>query len=64
MNSVIDEYLADGYQWFVFDVVELATEPRTNDAIEYRFACDKLYYPLRITRVEHGKTDIRLIVLT
>lgn len=64
MTKVIGEYLKDGYEWFVFDVVELGTEPRTNDAIQYRFASECLYYPLRITRAEQGKTKIQLLVLT
>lgn len=64
LKSVIEEYLRDGFVWFAFDVVELGTEERTNDAIQYRFATDRLYYPLRITRVERGETDIYLHVLT
>ncbi len=64
MIKVITEYLNDGYKWFVFDVVELGTTPRTNDAIQYRFASEYVYYPLRITRVEHGETRIQLLVLT
>jgi hypothetical protein len=54
----------DDYQWFVFDVVELGTEPVTNDAIQYRFAADCVYYPLRITRTEEGSTSIELLILT
>jgi hypothetical protein len=64
MTKVIGEYLKDGYEWFVFDVVELGAEPRTNDAIQYRFASEHLYYPLRITRTEQGETKIQLLVLT
>ncbi len=64
LKDVIGEYLRDGYEWFVFDVVELGTELRTNDAIQYRFASRQLYYPLRITRVEQGETDVHLLVLT
>jgi hypothetical protein len=64
MMKLIGEYLDDKYEWFVFDVVELGTEPRTNDAIQYRFASTCLYYPLRISRLEEGETDIQLLVLT
>ena len=64
MMELIGEYLRDKYEWFVFDVVELGTEPRTNDAIQYRFASAYLYYPLRISRVEEGETEIQLLVLT
>jgi hypothetical protein len=64
LGEAIVEYLVDGYTWFVFDVVELGREMVTNDAIQYRFACDCVYYPLRITRAEAGENSIKLLVLT
>lgn len=64
LNAVVAEYLADGFDWFVFDVVSLTDETKTHQAIEYRFATDYLYYPLRITRTETGWTSVDLIVLT
>ncbi len=64
LAEAIAEYLADNYKWFVFDVVELGKETVTNDAIQYRFASDCVYYPLRITRAEEGDTSIRLLILT
>jgi hypothetical protein len=64
LANVIGDYLKDGYGWFVFDVVELGRETLTNDAIQYRFSSECLYYPLRITRAEEGETSIRLLVLT
>jgi hypothetical protein len=64
MKSVIGEYLEEGFSWFVFDVVELDTERRTNQAIQYRFATDWLYYPLKITRTEEGYTTIDVLVVT
>jgi len=64
LAEAIAEYLSDNYKWFVFDVVELGKETVTNDAIQYRFVSDCVYYPLRITRAEEGDTSIRLLVLT
>jgi hypothetical protein len=64
LSGAIAEYLLDEYQWFVFDVIDLGTETVTNDAIQYRFASDCVYYPLRITRAEQGETSIRLLILT
>ncbi len=64
LRQVVGEYLADGFVWFVFDVVELGTSPNTQEAIQYRFRSDSVYYPLRITRTEKGDTDIELLVLT
>lgn len=64
MRSTIEEYMKDGYRWFVFDVVELDDKPKTNDAIQYRFKSDALYYPLRISRTDNGMTKIDLLILT
>ncbi len=64
MNTVISEYLDEGFSWFVFDVVELDENPKTNEAIQYRFKTDFLYYPVKITRTEEGNTLIELLVLT
>jgi hypothetical protein len=64
MKAVVDEYLRDRFQWFVFDVVELGKEVKTKEAIQYHFPTRSLYYPLRITRTEEGDTMIRLLVLS
>lgn len=64
MKKVVGEYLADGYAWFVFNVVDLGRTTRTKQALEYRFASNCIYYPLRITRTETGKTLVTLLILT
>ena len=64
LKTVIDEYIAEGFSWFVFDVVSLKEVPQTNDAIQYRFKTDFLFYPVKITRTEEGYTSINLLVLT
>ena len=64
LESVINEYLKEGFSWFVFDVVALDENLKTNDAIQYRFKTDFLFYPVKITRTEEGYTSIDLLVLT
>jgi len=64
LKEVVEEYIEEGFVWFVFDVVSLDTEPKTNEAIQYRFKTDFLYYPLKITRTEEGDTLISLLILT
>lgn len=64
LKSVVGEYIEDGFEWFVFDVVSLDEKPKTQEAIQYRFATESLYYPLRITRTEEGETSIELLILT
>ena len=56
--------MQDVLKWFVFDVIELGEWLRKNDAIQYKFRTESLYYPLKITRTESGMTSVELIVLT
>ena len=64
LKEVVQEYIEEGFVWFVFDVVSLDTEPKTNEAIQYRFKTDFLFYPVKITRTEEGYTLISLLILT
>lgn len=64
MKTVVGEYLKEGFSWFVFDVVSLDEVPKTNEAIQYRFKTDFLFYPVKITRTGEGYTTIDLLVLT
>ena len=64
LAGVIGEYLRDDYKWFVFDVIELGEKTVTNDAIQYRFKSNCVYYPLKIMRTEEGRTRITLLILT
>jgi hypothetical protein len=64
LEAVVQEYLRDGFKWFVFDVVELGKKTVTKDAIQYCFKTPFLYYPLKITRAEKGDTTVRLLILS
>ncbi len=64
LKSVVKEYIEDDFKWFVFDVISLDNETITNEAIQYRFKTDYLYYPLKITRTEKDYTVIDLLILT
>lgn len=64
LAAIVQEYIDEGFNWFVFDVVSTLPKVRTNEPIQYRFKTIKLYYPLRITRTAHGKTEIELYVLS
>lgn len=61
MQEIIQEYISEGFTWFVFDVVELTPETRSLDAIEYRFESDGAFFPLRITRTESGYTEVEIM---
>ena len=63
-RGIVEDYIRDGFAWFVFDVVSLGPKVKTIEPLQYRFATRSLFYPLRITMLDHGDTSIDLIVLT
>ena len=64
MRTLIEEYIADNFIWFVFDVVSVGTKTVTNEPIQYRFKTKYLFYPLKITKTAEGSTSIELLILT
>ncbi len=64
LRELVDEYVENGFTWFVFDIVELGQSVRTNEAIQYRFKTDRLFYPLKITRTAEGQSTVSLVVIT
>lgn len=61
---IVDRYLRDGLNYFVFDLIDLDTEPQSLKPIVYRFPCEKLYFPLRVSALASGRTKIDLFLLT
>ncbi len=64
LKNTIDNYINRGYNYFVFDTIEVSPNPEINEAISYKFKTDELYYPLEITKSDHGVSEISLFVLT
>lgn len=63
-KKIISEYLAEGFTWFVFDVVSLNEVLATGEAIQYRFKTKFLYYPMKVTQTVKGHTTVDLLVLS
>jgi hypothetical protein len=64
MQALIESYISDGFEWFVFDVVSIGIETVTNEPIQYRFKSKHVFYPLKITSTAEGSTSIELLILT
>ncbi len=64
MKQLIEEYIADDFEWFVYDVITLTKDVVTNEPIQYSFQSDHLFYPLKITSTAEGSTSIELLILT
>lgn len=63
-RRVVSQYIADGYRWFAFDIVELGPDVGSLEPVGYRFASDYLYFPLRVTTLDHGNSTVDLMILT
>jgi Flp pilus assembly protein TadD len=61
MREIVHDYIAEGFTWFVFDVVSLEREPKTNQPIQYRFETAALFYPLKITSLAEGDTSVEIL---
>jgi hypothetical protein len=61
---IIDSYLKEGFTWFAFDVIVLDDKTQSRQPIEYRFASERVFYPLRISSLERGKTKVDLLVFS
>ncbi|MGM0500554.1 MAG: DUF2330 domain-containing protein [Bacillota bacterium] len=64
LKETINNYINRGYNYFVFDTIEVGPEPEINQAISYQFKSKELYYPLEITKSDHGVSEISLLILT
>lgn len=63
--DIIQSYVEGSYRWFAFDVITLDEKNlQSREPIEYRFASDHVYYPLRISQMEGGKTDVDLLIFS
>lgn len=62
--GIIQSYLDQGFRWFAFDVITLDTTNGSREPIEYRFKSDKVFYPLRISSLEGGRTEADLLVFS
>lgn len=64
LKNTINNYVNRGYNYFVFDTVEVGPDPKINEAVSYQFKTDELYYPLEITKSDRGISEISLLILT
>jgi len=63
-TSVIEDYMARGFRYFVLDLITVTPEPNSVNPILYRFETGFLYYPLKISSPVPGDTKIIVFMLT
>ena len=64
LEALAAQYIDDGIQFFVFDLIELSPDQKSVEPIVYQFQSDTLYFPLKISSIIPGYTRISLFLLT
>lgn len=61
---LVNDYIKKGFNYFVVDLVEVEENIKTVKPLIYKFKCDHLYFPLKISSLAKGETTITLFILT
>lgn len=64
LQETVADYIAKGFHWFVFDVVDVGVLLTPTEPIMYRFKSDHLFYPLVITQTEDRAQSVELLVFS
>lgn len=64
VESLISLYIKGDINYFVFDVVNVSTDPSSVFPLSFRFRTRSLYFPLRISSLAQGPTEIQLFLIT
>ena len=64
LESLLSYYVQNGMSFFVIDLIETNSTVRTIDPLVYKFRSQNLYYPLRISTLFSGDTEISLFTIT
>jgi DNA-binding MarR family transcriptional regulator len=64
MNDLILNYLEHDINYFAFDIIDVTKDKKSVEPIIYLFDVDYLYYPLEISSIVNGDTEIYLFTLT
>jgi hypothetical protein len=61
IGEVVKKYLEQGFPYFVFDLVDIKNQNEFIAPLQYRFATEKLYYPLLTSNIFGGQGRIDLL---
>ncbi len=62
--DIVNHYLLNGCPYFVFDIISIEAEDTKVEPLSYKFESDSLFYPLAITSLTGGETNIELVCIT
>lgn len=64
LEELFSYYIQNKMNFFVIDMIETNSTVKTVDPLVYEFRSSTLYYPLRISSLFSGDTDISLFTIT
>ena len=64
LGTLLDNYTTEGINFFVVDMISTNSTTKTVEPLTYEFDTLKLYYPLQISDLFSGNTEISLFTLT
>lgn len=64
VRQILANYLERGFNYWVFDLVDLHSTAKSIEPIVYEFQSLSLYYPLRVSTSAKGHTEVILYVIT
>lgn len=64
LENLAAEYIQRGMNYWVFDLIDLDEDRKSVEPLLYSFESDFLYYPLEISSLASGTTEITLFCLT
>ncbi|RLG92695.1 MAG: hypothetical protein DRO36_00630 [Candidatus Hecatellales archaeon] len=62
--SLVNDYTKRGFEYFVFDLVNVGENIKTVKPLMYKFDSKEAYFPLKISSIAKGKTSITVFLLT
>lgn len=63
-EDIVEDYVKRGFPSFALDFVQLSVDTLFIEPVLYRFASQKLYYPLKTSNTFGGTGEIDLILVT
>ena len=64
LEELATVYIQRGIKYWVFDLIDLSDHTKSHEPIVYTFESNRLYYPLEISSLASGTTEITLYTLT
>ncbi|MGA1873909.1 MAG: DUF2330 domain-containing protein [Thermoplasmatota archaeon] len=64
LNRIISNYTGSGYNYFTIDHYPIYRKEKTVDPLVYEFETDRLVFPLEISSMLEGESQVRLALFT